>query len=57
MRTRGAGMRRLEDMKPYASPEEIPDGEEDNDTRNATAPAIDEDLRGTVNAALHDSED
>jgi hypothetical protein len=50
-------MRRLEDMRPYASPEEIPDGEEDNDTRNATAPAIDEDLRGTVNAALHDSED
>jgi hypothetical protein len=49
-------MRRLEDVENETPPEEIPD-EENHDTRDPVAPAIDEDLLGTVNAALPESED
>jgi hypothetical protein len=49
-------MRRLEDVETDIAPEEIPD-EVNDDTRDPEAPAIDEDLLGSVNAALHDSED
>jgi hypothetical protein len=53
---KGANMRRLEDVENETAPEEIPD-EENHDARDRVTPAIDEDLLGTVNAALHESED
>jgi hypothetical protein len=49
-------MRRLEELETVTRPEEIQD-EENDDSREPAAPAIDEDLLGSVNAALHDSED
>ena len=49
-------MRRLEDVGTDTAPEEIPDKANDH-TRDPEAPAIDEDLVGPVNAALHESED
>lgn len=48
-------MRSKEDVATEAEPESK--AEEDDDTREPVTPAIDDDVAGSVNAALHDDDD